>query len=271
MDSKPPPNQADLPLVTLDNNPLIALRNDEPDAPAVRELLAMNRAGLIAANVTMVTGMEAQRDEERLDGQGQMAQIAWIESLGIARDHIHTHPRSIGFATPEFPDGPTFAPWLEVAFAERLHTILHSEVPFMWWEYRDRESERRRLTETQKRALRELDDLRMGPIRIPPRPTPGLDALSSGERDELERFLTHLHRKWFNAKNDSEGLRIHITLAWHTTHPEHAVFVTSDGDFHKQTKLQELRALNFPGEILRPAEAVAFLRTVIGGPFPHPS
>jgi hypothetical protein len=63
-----------------------------------------------------------------------------------------------------------------------------------------------------------------------------------------------------------EGLFIHISQATNTTHPEHAVFVTSDRDFHRQRKLDELRAINFPGEILRPAEAVQFLRGVTGIP-----
>jgi hypothetical protein len=259
MDSKPQRNPADLPLVTLDNNVFIALRNDEPAASEVRELLELDRDGLIAINVTVSTAMEAQPKGERLDWQGQ---TAWLESLGIGRDHIHTHPRSIGFATPDAPDAMTFDPRLEVAFAERIHKILHPEVPARWWEYRDYESEHRHLTDIQKRALLKLDDLRFGPLDILARPTPDLDALSSDEHEELERLLNHLHRKWFNASNDSEGLHIHITLAWHTTYPEHAVFVTSDEDFHKPKKLQALSAIGVRGQILRPAAAVTFLRTV---------
>src|SRR5262249_18925818 len=107
MDGKHERNPEDLPLVTLDNNALIALRNDEAAAPAVRELLEMNRTGLIVANVTMSTAMEAQREVGQSDWQGQRTRI---ESLGIARDHIFTSSRSIGFETPEAPGVPMFAP-----------------------------------------------------------------------------------------------------------------------------------------------------------------
>lgn len=259
MDGEPQRNPADLPLVTLDNNALIALRRDEPTAPAVHEILEMNRAGLITANVTAMTGMEAQREEDRLEWQ---AHIDWIESLGIARANIFTHPRSIGFSTPEFPDGPTFDARLETALGEHIHTLLFPNIPIRWWEYLRRECERRQLTELQYRAVLELDELLYGPMRIPPLPTPALDALSSTEREELTRLLKSLYRRWFNAANDAEGLIIHISLAGYTTHPEWAVFVSSDRNFRKQKVLTALRAINFPGDILAPADAVEHLRNV---------
>jgi hypothetical protein len=78
-------NQADLPLVTLDNNVLIALRGNEPDTHAAQVLLELNRLGLICLNVTMSTAMEAQRPGEHVEWSEA---IARIERLGIPRENI---------------------------------------------------------------------------------------------------------------------------------------------------------------------------------------
>jgi hypothetical protein len=261
MDSEPQRNPADLPLVTFDNNALVAVRRDEPTAPDVRTILMMNRAGLITANVTAMIEMEAQREEDRLKGQDL---ILWIQSLGIARANIFTRPRDVGFRTPDFTDGPTFDLSLEQACKESLFALLHPTMPTRWTVYFKGECEQ--LSPFWGKAAYELWRLRWGRdlIRIPPLPTPYLDMLSMTERAELRQWVEKRHRKWVNAACDVEGLFIHISQATHTTHPEHAVFVTSDGGFHRQTKLDALRARNFPGGILRPAEAVEFLRGVTG-------
>jgi hypothetical protein len=257
MDGEHQRNPADLPLVTLDNNALIALRDEEEDAPAVRQLLDLHRSGLINVCVTMSTAMEAQRPEERLEWQDH---VASIESLGIPRENIFTHPRSVGFMTPGAPDTITFSPWLENALVERIYTILFPTMPFIWHEYRHRETVD--LTLTEKQALLELEELRFHGTWIPPRPTPALDALTNDEREQVDKRLEDLDRTWFNAQNDAHGFYIHFTSACATSHLEHAVFVTSDRNFRKQTKLKAIRALNYRGEILPPAEAVAFLYTV---------
>ncbi len=64
-------------------------------------------------------------------------------------------------------------------------------------------------------------------------------------------------------KNDTLGLYTHLTHAMETTCPEHSIFVTSDKDLLKQTTLQTLRLFKFRGQILHPAEAVAYLSTLI--------
>jgi hypothetical protein len=257
MDKERVINPADLPFVTFDNNVLIALRNNESAAPAVRELLELNRTGLIALNVTMSTAMEAQQPEEQL---GSQEQIAWIESLGIPRSNIFTSSRSVGFVTPGEPNTMTFDPLLEVALAERIHTILFPRVPFSWRDYCECEYRIRSLTERQKSALLELEQLRWGGVWTPPRPTPASDIISAEERQSLQELLQKLHRDWFTAKNDAFGFYAHLTLAWHTTHREHAVFVTSARNFHKQAKLIALGELGYLGKILSPAEAISFLR-----------
>lgn len=247
------------PLVTFDNNVLIALRRNEPSAPAVRELLALNERGLINVNITSSTAMEAQRADDRLEWQEH---IAWLQSLGITQNNIFTSSRSVGFATPGEPNTVTFAPFLEVELVERIHTILFPRMPFMWRDYRDHETAH--LNETQKQAVLELDDMRWGPIYIPPRATPTLDALSTDERERLKGRFETLSRKWMNAKNDALGFHAHLTLAWHTPHPEHAVFVTRDHNFRKRTKLDALRAIGYRGEILPVEEALAFLLALTG-------
>ena len=99
--------------------------------------------------------------------------------------------------------------------------------------------------------------------------TPVLDTLKQTERDELWAICEDLYRRWTNKKNDALGLYNHITQALYTTHPEYAVFVTNDRNFRKQTKLAALRQLGFRGEILPPAEAVAFICKVTGASLPR--
>lgn len=62
-----PQNPADRPLVTFDANIVYALRNNEPGAPPIRQLLALNRAGVITINVTLSTALEEQCPDEQLE------------------------------------------------------------------------------------------------------------------------------------------------------------------------------------------------------------
>lgn len=264
MDSGTPRNPADLPLVTLDNNALIDVFEDRPAAPFVHELLDLMRAGRITINVTMATAMEAPRDSDRPEEPDLVTRLV---SLGIPREHILTSWRPVGFSPPSEHEPIMYGAHLDIALMEAIHTILHPQKPAGWPEFRDLKADEFHLTVLQKQALQEMDAQRDGPILIPgipARPTPALDALSSDEYAKVETYLRKFENKWFNAHNDSKGLHAHMTLAYWTMHREHAVFVTTDDDFHKETKLPALRAIGFPGEILRPAEAVAFLRGVTG-------
>jgi len=252
-----PTDPADRPLVTLDNNVLIALREDEPEAPAVRQLLALNRVRAITINVTLGTAFERQRTPDLPDPQ---ALIDWLKDQGIAAECILTHSRSIGFQTAEAPDIPTFDPRLEVACQQRIGAILHPNIPFMWAAYRDRESERLGIP---RAVVYEIERERMG-VLYPPRPTPALDSLSPQERERVRGLLHDLEGRWWNAKNDEEGFYNHLTLAWHTRCPEHAVFVTSDRHFLRAARREAFRSLGYRGHILRPAEAVDYLQRVTG-------
>lgn len=265
-------NPADRPLVTLDTNVVIALRNNEADAQPARQLLALNRAGAVTLNVTLSTALEEQRPGENLE---MHEYAAWLQEQGIALGNAFTGPRTIGFHVPGTPSTTTtFDVRLEIALNERIHTILFPNISFSWVRYRDQEYERRGIVGIKRMALIELESARWD-IYIPPsplapaqRPTPALDTVAQAEREELWALCEQLHRTWMNAKNDALGLYAHLTQAAHTTHPEWAIFVTNDGNFRKQTKLAALRKLGFPGEILRPTEAVAFLARLTGIPLP---
>ncbi len=260
-----PPNPADRPLVTLDTNVLIALRNDEPAAPSVQSLLALNRTEVITINITLSTALERRRVGELRDMQ---AYDAWLRSLGITTGHIFTAPRTIGFNTPGEPGTITFGVELELAANRRVHEILCPTIPFSWFEYRDRECERRGMS---RAAMAELDQerwvgsyIRPSPDAPARRPTPALDALSPEEREELRILHARLNRIWSNEKNDALGLYNHITQAWHTTHPEHAVFVTSDGGFLRAQRREALQRLGYHGQLLPPGRAVEYLLAITG-------
>lgn len=245
---------------------MYALRNNEPDVPPVRQLLALNRAGLITINVTLSTALEEQRPDEQLE---MHEYSAWLQEQGIAPGNAFTSPYTIGFHVPGTPHNTTtFNVQLERGLNKRIHQILFPDIPFAWVEYCDQEFVRRSIVGTKREALIELDSQDMyipySPQAPAQLPTPALDALEQTEREEVRDLYERLHRRWMNAKNDALGLYAHLTQAAYTTHPEYAVFVTNDGNFRKQTKLAALRQLGFRGEILPPAEAVAFICKVTG-------
>lgn len=257
-------NPADRPLVTFDTNIVIALRNNEADAEPVRQLLAFNCAGAITVNVTLSTALE----EQRPDKQQEMHKYAtWLQEQGIAPSNIFTHPRTVGFHLPgDPPNTTTFDPMLEIALNMRIHTILFPNIPFRWLEYRDQECALLGIGDARREALRELDRQKFyipySPQAPAQLPTPALNALEPQEREEVHELYRRLHRRWMNAKNDALGLYNHLSLAAYTTHPEHAVFVTNDRDFLRQTKVAALSALGLPSKILRPVGAVAFLQNI---------
>lgn len=262
-------NPADRPLVTLDNNVVVAIRNDDPSdafVPPARQLLALNRSGVITLNVTLSTALEEQRPDAIL---AMHEYAAWLQEQGIDRLNIFTSSRAIGFRVPGTdPNTVTFDFHLERALNERIHSILFPQIPFSWFEFRNQECARQNIVGTKQKALIELDSrdfyFQSSPRAPEQMPTPALDALGQEEREGVYALLKRLRRRWMNAKNDALGLYSHITNAVHTTYPERAVFVTNDHNFFKQTKAAGLRALNIPGNILRPAEAVVFLCNVTG-------
>ena len=68
-------NAAGCPLVTLDANIVIALRNNGRAAIPAQQLLAFNRVGMITVNVTLSTALEEQRPDYRLDMRAYAAKL----------------------------------------------------------------------------------------------------------------------------------------------------------------------------------------------------
>lgn len=271
IDVTPPQrNPADRPFVTLDANVIMALKNHEPMEGPARQILALNNAGLIVINVTLSTLLENQRPDTRMDMQ---AYIAWLENLGIERANIFTHPRTIGFIIPGTEANTiTFDFHLELDLNMRIHQCLFPAIPFRWHDYLAQECTKLKLTEVQGRALAELQRSQNG-FYIPPNPqapprppTPTWDALDAEQQEYLQSWLKKWQRTWHNAKNDALGLYNHLTNAVHTAHPELAVFVTNDANFYKESRRAAFKRYHFPGEILRPPEAVAFLHKIVGEP-----
>ena len=273
MEDQSPSNPADRPLVTFDTNIVIALRNNEPDALPARQLLALNRAGVITIIVTLSTALEKRSSNKKLEMPEWPEYIAWLQDQGIAPSNIFTVQSMIGFHLPgSTPNTITFDGRLDRALNECIHHALFPNVPFDWYEYRDQVYERRGIVGIKREALIELE---FQDIYIPYSPeasarmlTSALDALEQTERKKLSALWKELDENWMNAKNDALGLYIHLTRATHTTHPEQAVFVTNDRNFRKQTKLKALRRCGYRGEILRPAEAADFILKVTGASLP---
>lgn len=264
MDATKSCNPADLPLVTLDNNAVVAVRDSDSNAPAVNELLRLNRAGQIVINVTFSTALEAGPGGKYRDTQQY---VLWLESLGILRRNIFTHSRTLGFVDPSDPGVISFDSGRETQEMMHLHHIMFPQIPFLWNESRDVRCARAGLPPMAMAEYELAQDPYYIPLtpRHPPQPpTPRYDALTPDEQTQIQDLYVRIKRKWHNAKNDSLGLYAHLTTAAETMHPEWSVFVTSDeDDFLKPTKLRQIRAMGFRSGILRPVEAVAFLRTVI--------
>jgi hypothetical protein len=108
----------------------------------------------------------------------------------------------------------------------------------------------------------EADDLRWHGTTLPALPTPALNALGVEERERIEQLSDALHLRWFHAKHDALGFHHHVTAAWHTTHPESAVFVTRDPVFTTKAKLDAFRTLNLQTQKLPPGGAVGYLMRV---------
>lgn len=267
-------NPARRPLVTLDNNVISALRDSDPNDPAMqpeRQLCALNRANVITLNVTLSTVQEQPRPGANLEWHEY---ATWLEEQGIAPNHVFTRPCTVGFYNTT-SHTITFDHRLVTAFRRRIHEILFPNMPFIWDEYRDQECALRGITEKKREAFIELDHLgRYNPYfrPFPPLylhapaqfPTPSFDLLDQTEQEEVHFLRQKLYKTWRNKINDSLGFYCHLTQALYTTHPEQAVFVTNDKIFFKQTKAAAFRKLGIPGRILRSAEAVAFLCDITG-------
>ncbi|MFL5628673.1 MAG: hypothetical protein ACJ788_24085 [Ktedonobacteraceae bacterium] len=270
------PNPADRPLVTFDANIVIAVRNNEPNAQPARQLLALNRAGIITVNVNLSTALEKQRLSKKLDANEYVAwleeQVVWLLKQGVASDNIFTDQRKVVFQFGAPPDAITLDADYGFLLEEAIHRILFPNMASTWHEYRDQECVRLGIVGAKRKALIELDDQDMylpyslqAPAQLP---TPALGELDQTVREEARDLHERLYGRWMNAKNDAMVFYIHITRAAHTTHPDQAIFVTNDKNFYKESRQRDLRKLGIRDKILRPAEAIAFILKVTGASLP---
>jgi hypothetical protein len=233
-------------LVTFDNNILIDLReNNEPIATSVRQLLDFNRAGKITISTTTNTMLEKQRTGKEMSLQEL---IAWLQELGFTSEHIFMEPRTMAFNV------------------QCIHYAIFPTIPFHWRDNLHQQCAERGIEGRRLEALIELDNKRRpyiphSPQALQQRPTPALDTLEQDELEELSDIYMRLHWNWMNKKNDALGLYNHLTNAIHTTYPDQSIFVTCDKHFFNKDKA--IRQCGFRGEILRPADAVAFIKRVI--------
>ncbi len=249
-------------LVTFDNNILIDLRkNEEPTATYARQLLDFSRHGKITVGTTLSTILEKQRPGEAMSIPEL---IAWLEEIGFTREYMFMGPRTVAFNV----QGETI--WgdieRELALNQCIHHAIFPHISFSWYDYLDQQCLKLGIVGTRQEAIIDLDNQKYPYIPYSPqapqqRPIPALDALEQDEREALSVLYEKLFRKWMNKKNDALGLYNHLTNAVHTTYPDQSIFVTCDNDF--LNKIKALRRCGFRGEILQPANAIAFIETVI--------
>lgn len=186
--------------LTLDHNCIIALENNEPDAPYLRRLIAVHNLNKISLRVAAIGS------SERLPSGGYPSHFSSFErrvaALGL---------QQIEFSLPVGKWGITFwgrSVWASTqseSLERAIHVILFPDIEF---EYQDFCMKR------------------------------GLDPVNSGELGET----------WRNAKCDVLALWSHINDGGN-------IFITSDRNYHKQSKKPQLIALG-AGDILKPEEAV---------------
>ncbi len=247
-------------LVTLDNNILIDLRkNIDPVATYARQLLNFSREGKITVATTLSTMLERQPTGEEMSVQEL---LVWLVKIGIASEHNFKGPQTIAFNVQGIF---TFGVDREFALNQCIHSAMFPTIPFYWYDYLEQQCAERNIIGTRKAAIFELDDKKSPYIPHSPQapqewPTLALDTLEQDEREALAIIFEEIYRKWGNKKNDSLGLYNHLTNAVHTTFPDQSIFVTCDRHFHK--KIAAIHRCGFRGEILRPADAVAFIERV---------
>ena len=253
------------PVVTLDSNCLFSVRYGQQGSREIGELLRLNREGAIDLKVAVASALEARSTDPQKPPLRDWQ--PWLQEQGMDASSIFIHAANIAFRTADAPDAFTYDHERELALRDALHAILfpHDGVR-RWFDFRDRACARKEITGQRAEAILELDTQRLmgnpspSPIYPHGRPTPALDATSRAEREELEAILQRIHKKWLNRACDVEIVFIHISRSLERRCPERDVLVTRDvGDILKPTKVDQIKRLGYPGEILNPADAVSFL------------
>lgn len=228
-------------LVTLDNNSIIALENDEePNATAMKQLIAFHRQGIIKIIVGWRTLLEKPRQ-----GKGHLwfpeEERSRMDALGLSAVELFKTPQTMwflneeGFLTYEH----------ELPFLRAIHEILFPNIDFDFRDYLKRYCKEHQLD----LDLLEQVAFYSSPLtRVYSSPAEWELRLAREQQLADNPRITQQYRKirekWTNAKNDALGLCAHTS--WRGD-----IFVTSDKNFYK-VKLFSL----IPGKILPPKEAV---------------
>jgi hypothetical protein len=266
-----------LPVVTLDHNPILGyfkVEDGDPDtnekhgddAQALRRLFALQRAGVIRLLVPTVAMLENQQAGKEIDIQEWARRLA---PLGFDTQDIFAGMLSIAASTPDDPHTALYGAEYTLGIYYRIHSILNrssdpqaKNIDADWRIYRDRMCMKKwaekRLGDIDPTVFAELDRLRWHSGNMPPKPTPALDACSPAQRAEAVSIFHTVDRQWNNAACDVNGLMIHLAHTQRSPISQHAAFVTSDGKILRQSTRDQLQAMYYPGHVMSPQEAAAY-------------
>jgi hypothetical protein len=214
--------------------------------------------------------LENQQAGKEIDIQER---ARWLAPLGFDSQDIFAGLQPIAVSTPDAPDAMTYGPEHDLATYHRLHDIFNRSsnpnaktIDADWRTYRDRmcmeKWEQKGLGGIKPTVLAELDRLRWHSGNMPPKPTPALDGCSAAQLAEAKAIFHTVNRQWNNASCDVNGLLIHAAHAQNSPVPQHAVFVTSDGKILRKSTRDQLQAMNYPGHVMSPQEAVAYFENL---------
>jgi hypothetical protein len=255
-------------LVTLDTNVILALANDEPAAPAVRDLIELQAQGTVKLRIDKSFALERQPHGVQRSLQDQ---VAYLRALGFGDAEYLAGPTSNMWFHPEGEPHATF--WnsgLRQAVVEAIGKVIHPNIPFFPQPYLEAMCTKHEIAFQDMLAANWDRYTRLSPwVAAPPH------QLDAATVRHLRSLWEQWSQDWMNKKNDALALYNHVTWGG-------AVFVTSDNDILKRRAqlrrlvLQvnvleegpdgyfELRphevTFCMPSEILRPFDAVAYLR-----------
>ncbi len=210
-------------LVTLDNNCIIDLENgEEPNATAIRQLIAFQQKGIVKIAISWSTMLEKPPKGKKPPWFPE--QERRMEDLGLGNAELFKHHQTMWFRNK---DGfLTYEP--ERLYLQTVHEILFPKIDFGFHEYL------------------------ITRVYTPPAEWEQRLAIEQefADNPQIMQTLKKIQEKWMNAKNDALGLCAHVSWGGD-------IFVTNDSNFFKE----KLRSL-VRGKILRPEDAVHEILTI---------
>lgn len=115
---------------TLDTNCLIALENNEPASPAVREIVVAHEQGKVDVAVVAISASERQRDKPQLENFSEFQDR--LAALDLRAVSILP---TISYWGLSFWDRCIWADEELVAFEKQIHEVLFPTTPFSWSDF----------------------------------------------------------------------------------------------------------------------------------------